>query len=414
MSTSLDLHTIGSSVTAPKPSISPEPTGLGWWDWSAVAAELSNPAIFSTRSAARALPHRPRVASMFAGCGGMDLGLKWAGYDLVYANEIDRVASSTHSLNLGVPVDVRSIMDVIPREIPNHDLLVGGFPCQPFSYAGLRKGLRDPRGSLFFGLIDVLEEKRPNCFIFENVKGLLTHNRGETFGNVTRAITDAGYGFSYSVVNAADLGCPQRRERLFLIGVRKGLSFSFCYPNFRLPSVSTRDAIEDLIGRSDVANNEPMRHSKRILERYKFIPPGGSMADVPPEHQQRRRGASHEISGKQSTQSYHRLLADQPSPTVCAMFQAHFIHYSQDRNLTAREAARLQTFPDDFVFLGKRTVMSWDKELSQYAQIGNAVAPKVAYCLGRGLWEQFFSKGVTTSGSNSDSQARARAVANEP
>ena len=94
------------------------------------------------------------------------------------------------------------------------------------------------------------------------------------------------------------------------------------------------------------------------------------------------------VSGKQSTQSYHRLVADGVSPTVCAMFQAHFIHYSQDRNLTAREAARLQSFPDDYVFMGKRTVMSWEKELSQYAQIGNAVAPKVAYVLGRGLYEQ--------------------------
>ena len=112
------------------------------------------------------------------------------------------------------------------------------------------------------------------------------------------------------------------------------------------------------------------------------------MADVPPEHQQRKRGDASVVSGKQSTQSYHRMIESEPSPTVCAMFQAHFIHYSQDRNLTAREAARLQSFPDDFCFHGKRTVMSWEKELSQYQQIGNAVAPRVAYTLGRGLYEQ--------------------------
>ena len=112
------------------------------------------------------------------------------------------------------------------------------------------------------------------------------------------------------------------------------------------------------------------------------------MSNVPAEHQQRKRGDVENVSGKQSSQSYHRLVETEPSPTVCAMFQAHFIHYSQDRNLTAREAARLQSFPDDFEFKGKRTVMSWDKELSQYQQIGNAVAPRVAYTLARGLFEQ--------------------------
>lgn len=390
MSFNLQGHSSTSDLRQGAPIF--EPTGLEWWDWSPIAKELTDRAFFATRSSTRDLEVRPKVASMFAGCGGMDLGLKWAGYELVYANEIDKIASSTHHHNLGVPVDVRSIEDVDADRVPDHDLLVGGFPCQPFSYAGLRRGLRDHRGMLFFGLIDVLQAKRPSCFIFENVKGLLTHNRGETFSNVARAISDAGYSFSYAVVNAVDLGCPQRRERLFLVGFRGDIHCSFSFPSFRLPVVSIQHAIEDLIGRVDVANNEPMRHSKRILERYKFIPPGGSMADVPAEHQQRRRGAAHEVSGKQSTQSYHRLLPDQPSPTVCAMFQAHFIHYSQDRNLTAREAARLQTFPDDFIFHGKRTVMSWDKELSQYAQIGNAVAPKVAYCLGRGLWAQYFKE----------------------
>ena len=114
------------------------------------------------------------------------------------------------------------------------------------------------------------------------------------------------------------------------------------------------------------------------------------MKNVPDEHGQRTRGDVETVSGKVSTQSYHRLIETAQSPTVCAMFQAHFIHYSQDRNLTAREAARLQSFPDDFVFKGKRVSMSWDKDLSQYQQIGNAVAPKVAYTLGRSLYEQCF------------------------
>lgn len=364
-------------------------TELEWWDWSKIAEEMLNEKFFQTKRSAKKLSNPPRVASMFSGCGGMDLGLKWAGYKLVYSNEIDQRASETFQHNLGHKVDTRSIDDVDIEAMPDHDLLVGGFPCQPFSYAGLRKGLRDSRGKLFFALMDILKVKKPNFFIFENVKGLLTHNGGETFQNVSQAIHDAGYTYTHTVLNAADLGCPQRRERLFIVGTRKGVKTAcFTFPTFRLPKKTLRMAIEDLIGRTDVENNDPMKHTKRILERYKHIPQGGTLADAPAEHQQRKRGAVHLVSGKQSTQSYHRLVADDVSPTVCAMFQAHFIHYSQDRNITAREAARLQSFPDDYVFKGKRTVMSWEKELSQYAQIGNAVAPKVAYVLGRGLYEQ--------------------------
>ena len=359
-----------------------------WWNWMEIASELTNPDFFKTRSSRLDVKYRPKVASMFAGCGGMDLGLSWSGFNTVYANEIDHQASSTFSTNLGLSVDTKSIEDVDIASIPDHDLLVGGFPCQPFSYAGLRKGLRDPRGMLFYGLMDILVIKKPGFFIFENVKGLLTHDKGRTFQNVSNAILDAGYRFSYSIINASDLGCAQRRERLFMVGIRNDLEGSFAFPNFRLPKISVREAIEDLITRDDLLNNEPMKHTKRILERYKYIPQGGSMSNVPAEHQQRKRGDVEIVSGKQSSQSYHRLVETEPSPTVCAMFQAHFIHYSQDRNLTAREAARLQSFPDDFEFKGKRTVMSWDKELSQYQQIGNAVAPRVAYTLARGLYEQ--------------------------
>jgi DNA (cytosine-5)-methyltransferase 1 len=368
-----------------------EQLSFDWWDWSQIAEELLDKDFFSTRTSQRQINPRPRVASVFSGCGGMDLGLKWAGFQTVYANEIDHQASTTFSENLQIVVDTRSIEDVDVSAIPDHDLLVGGFPCQPFSYAGLRKGMRDPRGTLFYGLMDILDIKRPGFFIFENVKGLLSHDNGRTFQNVSKAILEVGYHFTYAVVNAADFGCPQRRERLFIIGMRDDIDTSFIFPSFRLPVVSVHQAIDDLIGRCDVSNNEPMRHTQRILERYKFIPQGGSMADVPAEHQQRKRGDVSIVSGKQSTQSYHRLIETEPCPTVCAMFQAHFIHYSQDRNLTAREAARLQSFPDDFIFHGKRTVMSWDKELSQYQQIGNAVAPRVAYTLGRGLYEQALS-----------------------
>ena len=359
------------------------------WDWSTIQREMEDDERFLSRSFRLALPGpSPRVASVFAGCGGMDLGLSWAGYDLVFANELDLRATETYEANLGLPVRKGPIEDIDPASIPDHDLLVGGFPCQPFSYAGKRQGLRDDRGQLFFSLIDILDAKRPSHFLFENVKGLLTHRGRETFRSVTWALHDAGYDLSHAVLNASHFGVPQRRERVFLVGSRRDIGKGFRFPEFRLPARPVRPAIEDLIEAVSAPNNEPMRHTERIRARYQYIPQGGSMADVPPEHQQRKRGEPDAVSGKRSTQSYHRLREDQPCPTICAMFQAHFIHYSQDRNLTAREAARLQSFPDDFVFAGKRTVMSWDKELSQYAQIGNAVPPRMGYLLGRGIYEQ--------------------------
>lgn len=359
-------------------------------DWGWLVSELEGSSVFSSKQHRNKIQNPPKVASFFAGCGGMDLGLHWAGFDIVYANEIDSAAAATYSANLPLAVDNRSVLDVDLSKIPQHDLLVGGFPCQPFSYAGKRKGLEDDRGLLFLSLIEDLYVNRPKHFIFENVKGLLTHAKGETFNNVKQAIKDADYSLTYAVLNAADFGCAQSRERLFIVGTRNDLDANFLFPDISIKKSSVKEVIGDLLGKSDALNHEPMKHTKRILERYKYIPQGGSMKDVPEEHQQRKRGDVNIVSGKMSSQSYHRLNENSISPTICAMFQAHFIHYSEDRNLTAREAARLQSFPDDFIFQGKRVNMSWDTELSQYQQIGNAVAPKMAYVLGRSLYEQCF------------------------
>lgn len=361
--------------------------------WSSLELELltlEQNGVFKTRDFQKHVSQPPKVASFFSGAGGMDLGLKWAGYEIVYANELDKNAALTYQANFSHKIDNRSITEVDLYSIPAHELLVGGFPCQPFSYAGKRMGLSDERGLLFLALVEDLYISRPKFFIFENVKGLLNHDRGKTLANIKKAISDADYKLSYCVLNAEDYLVPQSRERLFLVGVRSDLQGQFEFPTLMMPKISVKQAIEDLKINSDAKNHEPMKHSKRILERYKFIPEGGDLRDAPPEHQQRKRGEANKVSGKQSTQSYHRLRSDSPSPTVCAMFQAHFIHYSEHRNLTAREAARLQTFPDDFLFKGNRVNMSWDTELSQYQQIGNAVPPKLAFILGRALYDQFY------------------------
>ena len=339
-----------------------------------------------------------KFIDLFAGIGGLHLAFHQLGAECVFSSEWDESARKTYEHNFKSisPELFKSgnfagdITKVDKSEIPDFDILCGGFPCQPFSYAGKRKGLSDDRGMLFLSLVEDLYIKKPKHFIFENVKGLLTHHKGETFNNIKRAIRDAGYTITYSILNAADYRCAQNRERLFIVGTRNDLISNYFFPDIDLNKLTVKEVINELINSDKYLNNTPMKHTKRILERYKFIGQGGTLKDVPFEHGQRKRGDVSTVSGKTSTQSYHRLNENSQSPTICAMFQAHFIHYSQDRNLTAREAARLQSFPDDYEFMGKRVNMSWDKDLSQYQQIGNAVAPKVAYVLGRSLYEQCF------------------------
>jgi len=284
----------------------------------------------------------------------------------------------------------RPIEEVNIKDLPKHDFLIGGFPCQPFSHAGKRGGLKDTRGTLFDYLAKNLQINKPTAFLFENVKGLMTHDDGRTFNIIKEVFKKEGYVLSYALLNAKNFYIPQKRERIFLAGVKKSIGKSIQFPIGFDSAITVKEAIGDLVDSETAFNHEPMRHTARIKERYKHIPQGGDLKDVPSAHQQRRRGAPGEVSGKQSTQSYHRLLKDSPSPTICAMFQAHFVHYSLGRNLTAREAARLQSFPDDFIFEGKRTTMSWEKTLSQYQQIGNAVPPQMAYALARTIYKQIF------------------------
>ena len=331
-----------------------------------------------------------RVASIFAGCGGLDLGFRWAGYRLAYSNEIDREAAKTYEDNLGHAPECKDINDVDVAAIPDHDILVAGFPCQPFSTSGKRKGFDDTRGTLFFNLASILQSKVPPVFLFENVPGLTNHDGGHTFRRIREVIHSCGYQMHHNVLNAVNFGVPQLRERIFMVGIHKSIDKSYKFPLIQTPHRSVAEAIDDLRHMPDLPNHEPMKHTKRIIERYSYIPVGGSLKDVPPQQRQRKRGDPNTTSGKISTQSYRRLVPNSPSPTITAMFQAHFIHYSEPRNLTAREAARLQSFPDDFIFHGKRVTMSWDKSLSQYAQIGNAVPPVLAFYLAWSIRDQLF------------------------
>lgn len=159
-----------------------------------------------------------KFVSLFAGIGGFDLALERLGLECVYANDIDKYCKIIYDRHFETKLDTRSIKDVSTTEIPEHDLLVGGFPCQAFSIAGKRRGFEDIRGTLFFDVARILRDKRPRYFILENVKGLLTHDGGKTFSTILEILSGLGYEFEWCVYNSKDFGVPQNRERIYIVG----------------------------------------------------------------------------------------------------------------------------------------------------------------------------------------------------
>ena len=360
----------------------------------------------------------PNVIDLFAGCGGMSLGFELAGYDVPLAIEMDEWASETYRKNHPktkvLTEDVTKLTNLDDLLDPNVEVdgIVGGPPCQGFSLSGSRDP-KDPRNSLFMEFVRFVRRYEPKFFVMENVKGILsmrTRDGRKAVDAILEEFRNAGYSVDFHVVNAAEFGVPQTRVRVMFIGIRndfpyererispKGFLFGSEQETVEraisdLPALNAgegdeeqeypcppKNEYQELMrkGSDVVRNHVAMRHSKRLVERFARIGFGQSVADVPAEHGQRKRGDAGRTSGKSYSQNNMRPYPDRPSPTIPASFQSNFVHPYQDRNYTAREGARLQSFPDSYVFCGKRTTMSWEKNLSQYKQIGNAVPPLLA------------------------------------
>lgn len=369
------------------------------------------------------------IIDLFAGCGGLSTGFELAGFNIPLAVEKDEWASETYKFNhKGTNVitgDITQITDVINlvKAYGEIDGVIGGPPCQGFSLSGNRDK-KDPRNSLFMDFVRFVTEIKPKFFMMENVPGILSMTTAKDESVVELIFKEyekAGYNATYKILNAAEYGVPQTRHRVIFIGVRKDINIDpkLLYPEgflFNKNQVSIYNAIMDLpqiesgqgaeemkydmepfseyqkwarTGCTKITNHIAMRHTQRLIERFKTIQQGQSLADVPPEHMQRQRGDASKISGKVYSQNNMRPYGDRPSPTVAASFQGNFVHPYLNRNYTAREAARLQSFPDWYVFKGKRTTMSWEKNLSQYQQIGNAVPPLLAKAIAEKIKSYF-------------------------
>ena len=315
------------------------------------------------------------VIELFSGAGGLALGLENAGFNTKLLLDVDKDTVKTLKKN-------RPKWNVIEDDIKNVsfkkykgkiDVVAGGFPCQAFSYAGLSKGFTDTRGTLFFDFARCVDEVKPKIVLGENVRGLLKHDEGRTLQTMVRVLEDLGYKTRFKYARAQFMDVPQKRERLFIIGIRKDQKFSHLFPVEKDYTISLRDALDKC-----PPSNKPKysENKKRIM---KMVPEGGYWRDLPIKDQKEFMGRSFYLGGGKTGMA-RRLSWSEPSLTLTcspAQKQTERCHPSKTRPLAIREYARIQTFPDSWEFLGSET--------SQYKQIGNAVPVNLGYYIGRTL-----------------------------
>ena len=337
---------------------------------------------------------------LFAGAGGLALGLEKAGLEHILLNEFMPEACETLRLNRPkwnvVEGDVSKIDFTSYRG--KVDVVSGGFPCQAFSYAGKKAGFNDARGTLFFEFARVIKETQPKMFIGENVRGLLIHDGGKTIATIKSVLEDLGYVLvEPKVLKAIFYRVPQKRERLLLIGVRKDLArhFDFRWPKKAARMYTVGDALKkgDLYD-CDVPSSNGACFPKRKAEILAMVPPGGYWRDLPLDVQKEYMKKSFYLPGGRTGMA-RRMSWNAPCLTLLcspSMNQTERCHPSESRPFTVREYARLQTFPDDWSFAGKTAM--------QYKQIGNAVPVNLAYAIGlsvvnalNGLPESCWEKG---------------------
>lgn len=322
-----------------------------------------------------------KLVSLFSGCGGMDLGFKQAGYDIVFANDIDNDAVATYRDNIGEIVQ-KDIREIHEDEIPECDILTGGFPCQPFSSAGNRKGVADERGTLFHECIRIIRKRQPKIVLFENVRGILSIKNmdgSKLIDEIERIMDESGYNVNYKLLKASDYGVPQNRYRVIIVGIRKDLNKRFVFPKPLKSEDLTLGSVLDNLD-PNLPNNEHWRLSPQSQEIIPYITEGGSWKDIPydklPERMKRIRD---NIKKYKSPNFYRRYSRTEICGTITAAATPEncgIIHPTEDRRFTVREVARIQSFPDDFVF-------SANNISGKYKVIGNAVPPKLSYILAK-------------------------------
>lgn len=315
-----------------------------------------------------------KVASFFCGCGGTDVGLlgdfvyqgKYYStnkMEIVYANDIDANACTIFENNFNIKPDNRDIREVKSNELPEFDILTGGFPCQSFSIVAqnpIRLGIKDDRGKLFFEMCRVLREKQPKCFIAENVKGILTANKRSAFPLIISEFEKSGYNVSYTVLNAVNFGVPQKRERVIIVGFRKDLKINFKFP---LPIIENEEYFVPL---SSIIEKE-------VAEKYFFSEK--AVAGMMKNRASMNKGRAQDINKPCNTVGAHlaKISLNSTDPVL--------VDKGRYRRFTPREVARIQSFPENFKLLGSET--------AQYRALGNAIPPVMFWYIAKAIMEQF-------------------------
>ncbi len=354
---------------------------------------------------------KKRVLDLFCGCGGLSYGFELAGYDVVLGIDSNRWATQSfeknHKNSKAICGNIEEITaEIIKKTIGNSDIdvFVGGPPCQGLSLSGPRK-YDDPRNRLFLSYVRLAKEIKPKAFVLENVPSLATLYKGRVKDEILKEFKDLGYKVTYQVLNAADYGVPQRRKRIFFVGLLDNTTdFTFPTPTHadpnnlleldKSPHITCNEALCDLPDLDDIheeeaeyyklppqndyqhimrtntknsyGNHVVTKHKEHVKQIINLVPQGGNFKDLPEEF----RGT------RNFNVAWTRYHGDKPAPTIDTGHRHHF-HHKLNRVPTVRESARLQSFPDNFVFVGNKT--------EQYKQVGNAVPPLLAKAIAEEL-----------------------------
>jgi DNA (cytosine-5)-methyltransferase 1 len=335
------------------------------------------------------IPVKPKVVSMFSGCGGFDLGLINAGYEILWSNDIDKDCCQTYRYNIGeiIQGDIRDIEVPVFDKV---DLLVAGFPCQPFSNAGSRLGVEDERGNLYEETFRFIKKLSPEIVVYENVRGLLSFKSKTSdcklIDEIALNLSDFGYTVEYRLLNFSHFGIPQNRIRVVLVAVKNAAYINHVFPEVvEGKDLRISKVLEGLS--NEIPNQKELMKLNPQAKYYgSLIPEGGSWKslsyDILPDRWKKIRD---DMPRYHYPNFFRRYSRNDVSGTITAAFKpenAAVWHPIEDRIFSVREVARIQTFPDDFVFLGANIK-------SKYKQIGNAIPPMFGELLGNQLLYYF-------------------------
>lgn len=332
------------------------------------------------------------IIDLFCGCGGLSKGFEMAGFNTVLAIDFWKDAVETfnnnHKNKVAICDDVSKISNEFLDDFTKKNKItgiVGGPPCQGYSTVG-KRDINDDRNYLYLQYCRIVEKVKPEFFVLENVKGLLTLNNGKFKEDIVERFTKLGYIVDYKILNSADYGVPQNRNRVFFVGIKNK---KFKFPKEKSKKVTTYEAISDLTSYEDkyttsaqtsyqknmrgnnkqLKNNEFTVHTEKTIDVISKIPDGGKITDLPKEFWEIRK----------YNKAFQRMNSKLQSNTIDTGHRNYF-HYSENRIPTVRESARIQSFPDNFIFYGSRT--------SQYKQVGNAVPPLLANAISIEIMKQ--------------------------